>query len=146
MRATSDSRGRRERTFVVRQDGGFYRTGTELFFRDPREPLPAGSRIDLRDVTVTVTHITDDGVPDEASFELTEDLEAGYVFREWTGQALVPFELPAAGGSVNFPGRMPALLDPGEPGPEGKARMPAYGVTSTRTSSKSIVYAAPSCA
>ncbi|HVH47083.1 MAG TPA: hypothetical protein VM925_32290 [Labilithrix sp.] len=99
-----------ERTFSVREDGGFYRTATELLFRDVRPPLPAGTRIALTDVEITVTHVMDDGVPDEASFVFTKDLEASYLFRQWQGKALVPFELPRVGETLTYPGRVPDLV------------------------------------
>ncbi|MBX3210541.1 MAG: hypothetical protein KF850_00755 [Labilithrix sp.] len=99
-----------EKSFVVHEDGGFYRTGTELLFRGLSPPLPAGTRVALSDVTITVTHTTDDGVPDEASFVFANDLETSYLFRQWQGKALVPFELPAVGETVRFPGRVPDLL------------------------------------
>ncbi|MCW5832048.1 MAG: hypothetical protein KIS78_06295 [Labilithrix sp.] len=99
-----------EKSFVVHEDGGFYRTGTELLFRDLSPSLPAGRSVALSDVTVTVTHTTDDGIPDEASFVFTNDLETSYLFRQWKGKALVPFELPAVGETVRFPGRVPDLF------------------------------------
>ncbi|MBX3223260.1 MAG: hypothetical protein KF795_22300 [Labilithrix sp.] len=99
-----------ERTFVVHEEGGFYRTGTELLFRGLKPPMPAGSTVALSDVTITVTHAMDDGVPDEASFVFANDLESSYLFRQWKGKAIVPFELPAIGETVTFPGRTPDLF------------------------------------
>jgi hypothetical protein len=107
-----------ERTFVVHADGGFYRDGAELLTRDPRAPLPAGTTIRLDDVTITVTHTTPDGIPDEASFELTSsrELATAYVFRRWQGTELGDFQPPPVGESVAFPGwstfRFPAEVEP----------------------------------
>ena len=98
-----------ERTVVVHEEGGFYRSGTELLFRKIAPPMPAGATVALSDVTVTVTHALPDGVPDEARFELHGDLERSYLFRKWQGPALVPFDLPAVGETVTFPGRVPDL-------------------------------------
>ena len=52
----------------------------------------------------------DDGVPDEAAFVFSNALDARYSFREWRGQSLVPFELPRAGPTVTFRGRVPDLF------------------------------------
>jgi hypothetical protein len=95
-----------ERTFLVHHDGGFYRTGTETLFRDVESPMPTGTTLTLSDITVRVTHTLPDGVPDEASFELTKDLEGAYVFRKWEDSRLVAFSLPGVGESVTFPGRL----------------------------------------
>jgi hypothetical protein len=92
-----------DRTILVHEDSGFTRSGSELLFADARAPLPVGTKISLSDVVVTVTHATPDGVPDEASFELTKPLEEAYVFRKWEGLSLVAFSLPPIGESVAFP-------------------------------------------
>ncbi len=61
------------RSFKVQCDAGFYRAGTELLFRDPRLPMPVGTIVRQHDVTITVTHVTSDGTPDEATFDLMTD-------------------------------------------------------------------------
>ncbi len=99
-----------ERSFVVHEDGGFYRSGSELLFRDFKPAMTNGQTIALSDVTITVTHVMNDGVPDEASFELARDVESGYVWRAWTGKDLVPFTPPAIGETVTFPARRVELL------------------------------------
>jgi hypothetical protein len=99
-----------DRTFTVQESGGFYRLGSELLFRTLKPPFPVGTSVVLSDVTVTITHTTGDGVPDEASFVFTKDLETGYVFREWKGKDMVPFALPAIGETVTFPARLPNLF------------------------------------
>lgn len=93
-----------DRTFLVHQDGGFYRAGMDVAFRAIESPMPTGTTITLSDITVKVTHALPDGVPDEASFELTRDLEDGYVFRKWEDARLVAFSLPEVGESLTFPG------------------------------------------
>ena len=99
-----------ERTLLVHAEGGFYRTGLELLFRDSNTRLPIGTTIAIGDdVTVTIIHATPDGVPDEASFDFLREMEDGYVFRSWNGDGLVPFTLPRLGESVTFPGRLPGI-------------------------------------
>lgn len=98
-----------ERTMRVHEDGGFTRTGTELLFSEISRPLPVGTKIALSDVIITVTHAGTDGVPDEASFELTRDLDDAYVFRKWEGMQLVAFELPPVGTSITLEARQPQL-------------------------------------
>jgi hypothetical protein len=95
--------------FTVREDGGFYRGGVEVLFRDPSVPMHEGETIEQSDTRITVVHVLPDGVPDEAKIELARPLD-GYVFRAWRGRALVPFELPPVGESITFPGRTVDLL------------------------------------
>lgn len=98
-----------ERTFVVHEDGGFYRTGTELLFRSVDPPLPIGTTVAFEDLTVWVSHTTEDGVPDEATFVFSKDLDQ-YVFRKWVGRTLVPCALPSIGQTFTFAGRAPDLF------------------------------------
>jgi hypothetical protein len=98
-----------ERTFSVHVDQGFYRAGTELLYRGQHDPMPVGTRLSLSDATIEVTHATNDGVPDEATFTFLRPLDEGYVFRAWDGRSLVPFAIPNVGSAVSFAGRMPDL-------------------------------------
>jgi hypothetical protein len=110
-----------EATFVVHCENGFYRSGTELLFRDPRTPMPVGTKVVLSNVTVTITHALSDGHPDEASFEFRPEsgtagaagdkaLEDEFLFRKWVGKELVPFTLPAIGETIEFAGRVPNVF------------------------------------
>lgn len=95
---------------AAHEEGGFYRGGSELLFRDVTPPMRSGMTIRMSDVKIEILHVTDDGIPDEASFELANDLEAGYVFLEWKGKAMVPFVLPGIGETVSFTRRRPELF------------------------------------
>ena len=51
---------------VVHAPGGFYQRDTELLTRDLYTPMPAGTRVEVPDVTVEVLRTTPRGVPDLA--------------------------------------------------------------------------------
>jgi hypothetical protein len=63
-----------------------------------------GERIDLSDVTVEVTALTDDGRPAEARFSFDRSLDDPSLrWLRWEGGVYVPFVLPAEGGTVALP-------------------------------------------
>lgn len=99
-----------ERTLVVQQTGGFFQSGTDLLFRRGGAPMPSGSKVELGDVSITIAHATEDGVPDEASFFFAKDLNTDYVFRKWEDKTLVPCALPSIGQTFTIAGRMPDLF------------------------------------
>jgi hypothetical protein len=89
--------------FRVREDGGFFADGTELLFCDRHVPFKVGDEVSQGDTRIVITHVLPDGVPDEAEFVFLRPLDEGYVFRQWRGNAIVPFELPPIGSSIDFP-------------------------------------------
>jgi hypothetical protein len=98
------------RTLVVRQDGGFYHTGTELLTHSTRTPTPVGTRVALTDLTVEVTRTDAIGVPTEATFQFAKPLEdASLRWVEWRGRDFAPFALPAAGETRRIEGQMPSF-------------------------------------
>ena len=98
---------RDESTLVVRQPDGLYRHATDVLMRSPSRPMRVGERVVLSDVTVEVTHVMDDGVPDEAVFRFARPLEDGrWRWVEWRGERFVGFTLPPVGGRVRLAGRM----------------------------------------
>jgi hypothetical protein len=92
-----------DRTLVVRPVGGFLANPMDTLTRDPEDRFVVGTKVKLTDVTIEVTAITSDGRPAEAVFHFDEPLES--TTYRWTKQVagrLVPFELPAIGGSVHL--------------------------------------------
>jgi hypothetical protein len=96
-------------TLVVRQDAGFFRSGTEILTRSPSMPMKAGTRVQLTGVSVEVAR--DDGsVPTEAVFRFDAALESPTLkWLEWRGKTFVPFELPAIGTTRQIQAQMPSL-------------------------------------
>ena len=100
-----------DHTMVVRVDGGFYRSGTELVTRNLDVPMPVGSRVELTDVTIEVLATGPDGVPTEASFRFAESLDAeAYLWERWEGTRLVGVRPPAVGEHVTIPPQIPKLF------------------------------------
>ena len=100
-----------DQTIVVRADGGFYRSGTELVTRNPDVPMPVGTRVELTDVTIEVLATGPDGVPTEASFRFAESVDAeAYLWERWEGTKLVSVRPPAVGEHVTIPAQIPKLF------------------------------------
>lgn len=106
-----DLRRTDERTVIVRVDGGFYQTGTELITRDETIPMPVGTKLLLTDVMIEVLETTPAGVPTEVSFRFDEGADSvGYLWERWDGDKLVAVHPPAIGEHVTTPGRHPQLF------------------------------------
>ena len=100
-----------ERTVVVRVDGGFYRSGTELAFRNEDIPIPKGTRIELTDVTVEVLEAGPDGIPTQTSFQFAESADSeAYRWERWVGQGLVRVHPPAVGEHMTIPAQIAWLF------------------------------------
>lgn len=98
-----------ERSLLVTQADGFYRTGTELILRKASAPMPEGTRVALDGVTVEVVGTLADGVPHRARFTFESPLDGPHLaFRRWDGRGLVPFTPPPLGETVLIAGRLPA--------------------------------------
>lgn len=92
----------------VRAPGGFMQWATDYLVRDPSTPIPVGTRFQLSDVTVEVTHATEGGVPDVARFTFEGGADdARYRWVQWAGGKYVPFSLPAVGETVAIAARAP---------------------------------------
>jgi hypothetical protein len=116
------------RTLVVRPEGGYLRPrGTapgvenppalspayllryfDLVGRDPDDPMPLGQTVRLPDVSVTISDLTADGRPAEATFRFREPLEhASYRWLMLDGGRYVRFTPPAVGETVHVPAPQP---------------------------------------
>lgn len=96
------------RTVVVRAEGGFYKTGTEVVTR--AGPMPVGSEVVLTDVRVQILEVDRDGLPTSAAFLFDGSADSdAFVWMRWEDRELVRVRPPAVGESVTIPGQVPKL-------------------------------------
>lgn len=92
------------RTLLVRSAGGFLAGGTELLVRDPRDPMPVGTRVRAGGETFQVVEATSDGRPALVRVTFDRKLEdPGLDWIVWTDQGFAHFTPPAVGASVHIP-------------------------------------------
>jgi hypothetical protein len=93
-----------ERTLRVRPRAGFLHTPPERHYRGSAAGLGRGAVVRLPEMKVTVTEVTDDGRPQAAEFEFRRGLDRpGYLFLVYDKGKYRPFNLPAAGQTVELP-------------------------------------------
>jgi len=93
-----------ERTLDIRMDGGLFAGPLSWLFRDRRNPLRAGDRIELADLTVTVLDAGPESQVLAARFEFgvpLEDASLRWVPRDDGGY--IPFTPPPVGRAVELP-------------------------------------------
>jgi hypothetical protein len=87
---------------LVRSPGGFVQNEMDGLVRDPRDPLPKGTRIELTKLVIEITSDVD-GRADAATFRFDAPLEDRSLrFLQWDGAHFVDFALPRIGGSVTL--------------------------------------------
>ena len=90
-------------TLALRQPGGFWRATTDSLMRARAFPMRVGERVALSDLSVEVTHVTDDGVADEAVFRFSRPLDdARWRWVAWRGGRFETFTLPPAGARITL--------------------------------------------
>jgi hypothetical protein len=102
-----------ERTLAIAPAGGYMRFVADKLFRSDRRPLAAGDRVELTGMTATITYLTPDGRPAEATFRFDVPLEsASLLWLCFRGDGFEPFTPPAIGraAEIRFDGK--ALLSP----------------------------------
>jgi hypothetical protein len=96
---------------LVDAEGGFYREGTELLGRAPWLSMSPQHRIDLGDVTVSVTQRDQQGRATQARVEFAQPWHSqAHRWVHWTGRSLAAFPLPPVGEAVTLPGRRLPLV------------------------------------
>jgi hypothetical protein len=65
-----------ERTLAIRPRGGYLRWPLDQVFRSERRGFALGEQVTLSGMTVTISSLTADGRPDEATFEFEVPLES----------------------------------------------------------------------
>jgi hypothetical protein len=90
-------------TLLIRPEGGFLADMSNRMQRGPSRPFQRGQVIELPDLRVTVTELTDDGRPAEARFEFDGPLERpGLMWRRWVVDEYRPWRPPAIGETERF--------------------------------------------
>ena len=94
----------REPTFSARPINRLF----DALLRAPDDPLPLGYAVDVPDATITVTALTPDGRPAEATFRFKLPLEhPTYRWLVLTKRGFVPFQPPAVGETVSVASPLP---------------------------------------
>ncbi|MGO9923138.1 MAG: hypothetical protein ACLQIB_51630 [Isosphaeraceae bacterium] len=102
-----------ERTLAIRPQGGYLRFVLDEVFRSERRPLALGKRIMLTGMTVTITALTADGRPDEATFQFDVPLESpSLLWLCFRSGGFEPFTPPAVGREIEIRFDWKALLLP----------------------------------
>jgi hypothetical protein len=87
-----------ERTLAIRPRGGYLRWPLDRVFRSEHRPLAPGEQVGLTGMTVTITAVTADGRPAEATFRFDVPLESpDLVWLCFRGDGFKPFTLPGVG-------------------------------------------------
>jgi hypothetical protein len=93
-------------TVVLSSPIGLVQPMTDLLTRDDR-PFPVGYRVDLSDLSIEVTRVSDDGWPLEAKFTFHQPLEnEAYRWMQWKNQTLAPLDVPKIGETISFPAQI----------------------------------------
>jgi hypothetical protein len=102
-----------ERTLAIRPRGGYLRWFLDQVFRSERRRFALGDRVMLTGMTVTVTDLTADGRPAEATFQFEVPLESpSLLWLCFRGDGFEPFTPPAVGEEVEIRFDWKALLSP----------------------------------
>ena len=90
-----------ECALVVRVPGGMLKGAWEQSFRDSAAPLEQGYTLQLPGFSVTVTALTDDGLPAEMRYVFNKPLEdRSLKWVTWSDEGFIPFVLPAADETI----------------------------------------------
>ncbi len=83
---------------------GFLSFASEHMQRSPSNPMPVGHRVELSDLSITVTRLTPDGRPAEILARFSAPLQSDrFVFLQWSESGFRPFRLPPVGSAVALP-------------------------------------------
>jgi hypothetical protein len=86
-----------ERAVLVRTPGGFVQNEMDGLVRDPRDPMPVGTRIELTGLVIEITSAVD-GRADAAIFRFDAPLEDRSLrWMRWDGTDFVDFAPPSVG-------------------------------------------------
>ena len=92
-----------DQTLVVRMPDGLLTGVWNQFFRSSGEPIAKGLPLKFSDVTVTVTGLTETGLPAEIKYEFAGPLEDhALTLVTWSEHGFVPFTLPRPGQTVTL--------------------------------------------
>jgi hypothetical protein len=106
-----------ERTLAIEPRGGYLRWFLDQIFRSERRPFALGEQVRLTGMTVTISSLTADGRPAEATFRFDAPLESPSL--RWLcfrGGGFEPFTPPPVGQETEIRFDWKALLWPARPG------------------------------
>jgi hypothetical protein len=90
-------------TLAIRPRDGYFNWALDRVFRSERRELPLGSRVSLTGMTATITELTSDGRPAEATFRFDVPLESpSLVWLCFRKRSFEPFTPPAVGEAVEI--------------------------------------------
>jgi hypothetical protein len=102
-----------DRTLAIRPENGYLRWPLDRVFRSERHELKLGERVQLTGMTVTITELTHDGRPAEASFQFDVPLESpSLMWLCFRGNRFEPFTPPPVGREVEIRFDWAAMLWP----------------------------------
>jgi hypothetical protein len=104
--ATSDITMTRtsERSILVRPSRGFWVDGADRIFRGSRYPMKLGEKVELSDMTATITELAEEGNPAAVEFTFREPLEsASYLWMRWDQHQCKTFAPPRVGETITLP-------------------------------------------
>ncbi|MDR3637029.1 MAG: hypothetical protein P4L84_24710 [Isosphaeraceae bacterium] len=100
-----------EQTLAIRPQGGYLRWVLDRVFRSERRGFAVGEQVKLTGMTVTITSLTADGRPAEATFRFDVPLESpSLVWLCFRGNGFEAFTPPAVGKEVEIRCDMKALF------------------------------------
>jgi len=102
-----------ERTLAIRPEGGYLRWTLDQVFRSERRPFTLGEQVRLTGMTVTITDLTTDGRPADATFRFDVPLESPtLLWLCFRGDGFEPFTPPGVGQETEIDIDWKALLTP----------------------------------
>ncbi|MDR3622317.1 MAG: hypothetical protein P4L85_23400 [Paludisphaera borealis] len=102
-----------ERTLAIRPQKGYLRWPLDQVFRSERRPFALGDQVRLTGMIVTITDLTADGRPAEATFRFDVPLESpSLLWLCFQGDGFEPFTPPAVGQDIEIQIDWKALLSP----------------------------------
>ncbi len=114
-----------ERTLAIRPRGGYLRQAPDRVFRSERQEFAIGEEVRLTGMTVTISSLTADGRPDEATFRFDVPLESpSLVWLCFRGDGFEPFTPPAVGQETEIRFDWKAMLWPDRPGADSRVSRP----------------------
>lgn len=110
-------------SLAIRPRGGYLRFVLDQVFRSERRRLAIGERVRLTGMTVTITSLTGDGRPAEATFRFDETLDSpSFLWLCFRGGGFEPFTPPAVGQEIEIRFDLKPLLWPSRPSSAPAAR------------------------
>ena len=97
-----------ERSLVLRPEDGFLSGMFDDLFWTASLPMSKGDRVEIADLGIEVTEVTEDGRPLIARFTFAKSIDDPSMYwLQFTEDGFIPFAPPAVGEGVVIPGVRP---------------------------------------